>query len=976
MDNSNLPITNNPTVSDQFSSGDSNLNRHTGVAELAIVKSPSKLPPIDWSSVGQSAPVKISIGSRQPFDPLPLADWVVITWTSAEWQALDHVFLNSADANAGNYEWRKEWHLYTRGVSAYHADQKSGVLWGNFQLVEITDQSKRPWRVLLFKSNSHLAHSPWITGLSAMVRCILEDTKADRVYTIGTAGGARLDQCLGDAVITNTATLELQRPVNTVDNGNGNSFRCPTWYPSTSIIDAVQEKMLLKINSVVTMPVLTDLFNQLQAKHPDDPGVNSLKLEDLLNDALDPSHLGSPKILSLKDAPLLTTDFYYIANGNNADAFAFLEMDDAIIGREANAMGVRFACIRNISDPIVPNLTQSGKVIPDTVRGDWSGLIYSNFGLYTSFNGALATWATIAGEGSAVYNPARFVESPGADDPLEVKLVYQVQSCGTCKFFWPDDIKKATYGPYSSFDFDVNTPYTADPLPDTTTSPWLLGRTTPPAFPSGEVIDGCRKAPIMTIGINPNLTAFLPGQNGAAWAYPNFFTDESTNGWAKYAWYYRYRSVYQEKLSLDFVKKFILPEDQVIALHDGKLISATRIESNPTWKISVHYAGYPDATEITIPGVAGDFPYMLFFDTFPPNNSFNAGEIIAGKVAVPEGVQVEVLQAQQGYYMQFVPTLNQFQDYLKEKGHTNAKLKIGEDVSQIDMVACASPHWTEGYLGNEMKLVVNNCVSKNAWAIKQMVQTKPSILYIVSESSWNMFHNAFGNFVDKGLISDKPADQSYTLLRETTQLDKPVYINFDFEVEGTRYQCKTRLVITPHFSFGTYFLPQYRLSPADFTTISALPGFQTSITPEKGFTILHADPQHPGYYREIQLQNNTAVASRANLKQNDPDLYNKLEPYFYDPHALMASVLKQMYDSGELSFDEKNKNLNRTEGACRFCNNQYWQFPNECRYGKTALTPPPPGFLEKVAAYIAENGKPAYKKEYLDQYHHVNQQNL
>lgn len=967
MNNANFPSEEARNKSDLGTSGNSTLNRHSDVALHTPGKPSQNLPKIDWSSIGKSAPVRIHIGHREPNDPLPIVDWVVITWTSAEWQAFDHVFLNRSDTNSSeNYEWRKDWHLYTRGASSFSADPKSGELWGWFQLVEIRDQSNRPWRVLLFKSNSHLAHPPWVDGLSAMMKCILTDTKADRVYSIGTAGGARLDQCLGDSVITNASTLELLRPDNTKDDGNGNSYRCPTWYPSTSILDSVRDNLLLKLNLVVTLPVLKSLFLDLRAKHPDDPAVASLQLDDLLNEVLAPAQLNQPKIQSLKDVPLLTTDFYYIANGNSADAFSFLEMDDAIIAREANAMDVRFACIRNISDPIVPDKTKSGAPISDSVRGDWSGLIYKHFGLYTSFNGAITTWATIAGEGTSVYTPSRFATSPSTEDSLEVKLVYEVQSCGTCRFFWPEDKSKAGYGPYTSFDFDINAPYPAAPLPQTNTSPWVLGRTTAPAFPSGEVADGCRKAPIMTIGINPNLTAFAPGQNGAGWAYPNFSSDENTNGWAKYAWYYRYRSVYQEKLNFDFVKKFILAEDQIVAQHDGKVVSATRTDASPTWKISVRYSGYSDDTEITIPGVAGDFPYMLFFDTFPPNNAFNAGDVIAGKVAVPEGIQTEVLQAQQGYYMQFVPTLHQFQEYLKQKGHTDAILNIGEDVAQLDMVACASPHWTEGYLGNEMRLIVNNCVSKNAWAIKQLVQTKPSILYIVSEASWNMFHNAFGKFVDPGLISEKPIDQSYTLLRETTQPGKPVYINFDFEIDGTRYQCKTRLVITPHFSFATNFLPQYRLSPDDFSAVASLPGFQASITPENGFTIVSADPKHPNYFREIQLQTNTADVSRAKLKQNEPDLFNRLELFYYDSHALMSSVLKEMYDAGELSYDNTTHNLSRTEGACKFCNNQYWKFENECRYGKTAITPPAPGFLEKVAAYIIENGNPFQLKENLN----------
>ncbi|MET5012556.1 hypothetical protein AAHH80_35750, partial [Burkholderia pseudomallei] len=80
---------------------------------------------------------------------------------------------------------------------------------------------------------------------------------------------------------------------------------------------------------------------------------------------------------------------------------------------------------------------------------------------------------------------------------------------------------------------------------------------------------------------------------------------------------------------------------------------------------------------------------------------------------------------------------------LRVGGHPGASLHVGEDVCQIDMVACASPHWKPGFLGGSdasVTAIVDNCVSRNAWAIKLMVQTRPALLYIVSESSWNMFH--------------------------------------------------------------------------------------------------------------------------------------------------------------------------------------------------------------------------------------------
>lgn len=40
------------------------------------------------------------------------------------------------------------------------------------------------------------------------------------------------------------------------------------------------------------------------------------------------------------------------------------------------------------------------KTILEPIREEWSGYIYSNFGLLSSLNGALTTWATIAGDES------------------------------------------------------------------------------------------------------------------------------------------------------------------------------------------------------------------------------------------------------------------------------------------------------------------------------------------------------------------------------------------------------------------------------------------------------------------------------------------------------------------------------------------------------------------------------------------------
>jgi len=549
-----------------------------------------------------------------------------------------------------------------------------------------------------------------------------------------------------------------------------------------------------------------------------------------------------------------------------------------------------------------------------------------------------------------------------------VQLAFQVRSCGTCSFFWPKEKKQQPYGPYTAFDFDVNVPYPSTPGSGAGPSRWVTGRTRPPAFPNGEVIDGCRKAPIMTIGINPNMTAFLPGQAGAAWAYPNFSSDNDTDAWAKYAWYYRYRTVYQERFTLDFVRKFILPEGQIVAERNGYVVSNNRPDDHPTWTINVRYEGDSEDTRLTLPGKTGDFPYVMLFDADPPNNAFNAGDVIAGRVSVPEGIQAEVMQQQQGYYMQFVPVLQQFQAAVRKDGHPEASLRIGEDVCQLDMVACASPHWNAGFLGGSTEsidTIVDNCVKENAWAIKQMVQTRPAILYIVSLQSWNMFREAFGAHVHRDIpLSEDPVDTDFTLLRETTDPKHPTFINFDVTVDGQQYKSRTRLVITPHFSYNTNFLPQYRVCPVVWKSLGEKEAACiAALTLENGFTLVPVNSKYPKSYTIIQLPADaaSAAAARAWLQQEFPAAYDWLEHGYYDPHPMMASVLQEMYWNGELSWKDRGDGtgyLDRNEGSCRFCVNRHWQFPNECRYGNTQEDPPPGGYLEKVAAKIVATGKP------------------
>src|SRR5262249_36800439 len=137
---------------------------------------------------------------------------------------------------------------------------------------------------------------------------------------------------------------------------------------------------------------------------------------------------------------------------------------------------------------------------------------------------------------------------------------------------------------------------------------------------------------------------------------------------------------------------------------------------------------------------------------------------------------------------------------------------------QLDMVACASPHWGPLWLGGttqSVNTVVTNCVHKNAWAMKQLVHTRPAVLFLVGQASWNMFRQSFGHLVKSQTpLPTLPEDGPYTLLRETA--GQECRLEFSTKIGSHSLNVSTRLVITPHFSYNENFLPQFRMSAQAF----------------------------------------------------------------------------------------------------------------------------------------------------------------
>lgn len=371
--------------------------------------SPVAVPIVDWRRIGVTPPHVVPHAYRGPAAPLPKADVVVITWTTAEWSALDHVFLAARTPRLPtDRDWDRRWYLYSRDAPPLPLVEATAIqaaplpptgppslLWGYYQLVEQTTAAG-PLRVLVFKSGTHLQHPPGAAGVKQMTEQILQDAQPTWIYSIGTAGGARTDQRLGDVVITNAARLDLKKPQNELyQSWTGQTYSCAD-FASTSLLEPTQAQLLFRMSGAVAYPVYEALAELLHVRLPESA---SFGVDDLVDPLIQPAQLHAHKIHALKDVPLLSTDYYYIGRGDETAQYSFLEMDDAVIARSAAEANTKFAFVRNISDPIVPSATPAGVPIPDPIRAGWSGLIYENFGFHCSYNGAVVALATIAAMG-------------------------------------------------------------------------------------------------------------------------------------------------------------------------------------------------------------------------------------------------------------------------------------------------------------------------------------------------------------------------------------------------------------------------------------------------------------------------------------------------------------------------------------------------------------------------------------------------
>lgn len=331
------------------------------------------LPAVPWDKFGGEAPKQLDSRDGE----LPDADVVIYTWAEAEWAAMQQVFIDSNTPmphSKANTSYWDGWHKYDWDMPS--GKWPSGWdYWGYYRLVEV-----RGKKVMLFKSNTHLDF-PGEAYLEQVTRQILEAVKPSLLLSIGTAGGAELEDHEGTVRIVSSGKLYDTK--NPDDPSKWADYSCD-WKANTQFIG--KEAFTKSLNPIPTTKAdLETLASRFEGgKYP----LSTLDANGLC--------FGDPDVklydMSGNKQSLVTTATFVVATNATDSPFkemACVEMDDAILGMVCKEKDTDFGFVRNVSDPV------QNHELPVSVQGDWGGVIYRTYGMYTSYNGALAAWAAI-----------------------------------------------------------------------------------------------------------------------------------------------------------------------------------------------------------------------------------------------------------------------------------------------------------------------------------------------------------------------------------------------------------------------------------------------------------------------------------------------------------------------------------------------------------------------------------------------------
>lgn len=331
--------------------------------------------------------------------------------------------------------------------------------------------------------------------------------------------------------------------------------------------------------------------------------------------------------------------------------------------------------------------------------------------------------------------------------PTEVELLFELMPCQALRYAQEPGLEGAhpcsyfrKWGYYHSFDYREAGPPPVAPLVQ------LVYRGKSRLLP--EPLTGCRKAPILAVGINPNLPGWYSSNRRAL--NPDF--DE----YRQYAHYFRFRSV--SKLAVD---------------RDA-------------------YNGWL--------GGAEDTPESAEPLAVPPDEE--------GQLRIPVEAQDQKMYI--GYQDLLVTLAERMA--AQDDAWAAHQFSIGEDLAYANMVACPSARWTTRPLTGspddeavqpmtlaERNGIVTECFRRRKYFLRQLYQSLPKVLLVFSQNTANALvgelgHRFFGERADDGTQYKRPeAGESIESL-----IGRMHWLEYGRLPDGKRLAA--RVIFSPHIS--------------------------------------------------------------------------------------------------------------------------------------------------------------------------------
>ncbi len=511
--------------------------------------------------------------------------------------------------------------------------------------------------------------------------------------------------------------------------------------------------------------------------------------------------------------------------------------------------------------------------------------------------------------------------------PTEVRLVQEVHACRDCDFFG----SASPYGPF------LKVRQNDEPVEENQGGETAVRMAVVTGFgqPEPSVLHGCRKAPIMLIGINPNLPGHFilprddlrkttPGwRSGSYRLLPSVQTD------AEYAARYRYAPTPNVELADASTLERLLRDDLtvLVAPKTGRIKS----DGEP--------AGSHRAPERRYARLALDFDdgtsSVYNWPTHGKDNwgadenlaivrgRFEAGEVVAGFLdRSVVGQTVTVRNGREDSYYRNARALL----HMVGKG-MNSSLVLGEDMSLHDVVACASPGWDPKWKLPQ-SLIASNCAEKNHWLHQQIKQSNPQVILITSRVALSLFADS-----SLGKLST-PINE---LPLQAGGKDGLFYRVAQDGLWWNRDVCgapvSTRIVLAPHISYSDNLTPHSYFEGPQWDIFqqvhsAAVARLRLQLRPGSDRSIVM--PVFGEGDMMVCLESDDPLWNV--LKEEFPAAEKLLRTLWLDPVDVIGSAIAEELKRQGLEPTSGGR-LPRSAGPCVFCNNSLWIVGGGCAYG-------------------------------------------